>query len=284
MLLMKGAFVLLKIWCGAEVSEVGCVQLWFSIAITNTVLIGSAFASQQQTSALTKAHGQTRNKQRESIHSPVFWISRRRIDGGAIQICDGGIYNITNVYFRGRTETTAECAELDVKRVVAKLLLRRRIGRAEQLLLDELAVVPCLGIAAVKQYDRALWRPSAQCGALSFDLVQLGNRSLIMQDDDLAGRSVFFVSMRPTAAWQSSFWFRECDGLGFGHCEVSSRCNKAEQRQYRCSNTAHAHSGRIPMDVAETIGRNRECGNQRLLRSEPVFNARITSHPIKCIR
>src|SRR3954464_4357591 len=44
-LLRNGAFVLLKIWCGAERSEAGCVQLWFSIAITNTVLIGSAFAA-----------------------------------------------------------------------------------------------------------------------------------------------------------------------------------------------------------------------------------------------
>src|SRR5436190_22703760 len=56
MLLMKGAFALLKICCGAEVSEVGCVQLWFSIAITNTVLIGSAVAAAPQTTRFTSAN------------------------------------------------------------------------------------------------------------------------------------------------------------------------------------------------------------------------------------
>ncbi len=47
MLLMNGASVLLKIGCGAEVSEAGCVQLWFSIAMTKTDFTDSAPAAQQ---------------------------------------------------------------------------------------------------------------------------------------------------------------------------------------------------------------------------------------------
>ena len=50
----------------------------------------------------------------------------------------------------------------------------------------KLAVLPCLGIAAVEQDDRSLRRPRTQCWALSLDLLQFGDRFLIMQDGDLA--------------------------------------------------------------------------------------------------
>lgn len=76
MLLMNGAFALSKIWCGAEESEAGCVQLWFSIAITNTVLIGSAFAIPLQISkvntTLAIAYIRTRNNREENKEGPLF--------------------------------------------------------------------------------------------------------------------------------------------------------------------------------------------------------------------
>ena len=64
MLLMNGAFVLLKIWCGAEVSEAGCVQLWFSIAITKTELIRSSPAAQLQSTRFTAAQATAQNHAR----------------------------------------------------------------------------------------------------------------------------------------------------------------------------------------------------------------------------
>ena len=105
------------------------------------------------------------------------------------------------------------------------------LGGAEQLLLDQLAVLPRIGIAAVEQDDRPLRRPSAQCWALSLDLLQFGDRFLIMQDGDLAVledrggtfrcvrivgielnltvfqlsfATVSLVPARPTIAWQSA--------------------------------------------------------------------------------
>src|SRR5438105_13313590 len=70
MLLINGAFVLLKICLGAERSETGCVQLWFSIAITKTVLIESAFAAPEQIAKLeatmARTCGHTRVKREEN--------------------------------------------------------------------------------------------------------------------------------------------------------------------------------------------------------------------------
>jgi hypothetical protein len=68
MLLIKGASPLLKIWCGVT-SDAGCVHLWFSIAITKTVLIGAALTPPQYMAKIetaTTARGQTRNERSEN--------------------------------------------------------------------------------------------------------------------------------------------------------------------------------------------------------------------------